>query len=306
MQVAVSRDQSRQTAASLAATGPCLGGTVMAGFHVYAAGTGSNVEHPAIRRIGVSDIFDALRLGFDDFWDKPSHYVFLCLIYPVAGIVLITWSSGGNALQLVYPLMTGFALLGPFAALGLYEISRRREQKLDTSWRHAFDVRKSPAMPAIAALGFMLVVLFAAWMLTAHALYARLYGDAVPASLFGFIGDVLTTQRGWVLIILGNLIGFLFALVVLSTTVVAFPLLLDRDIGAYAAVETSARAVMTNPVPSLLWGFIVAVALAAGSLPLLVGLAVVLPVLGHSTWHLYRKLIEPAPAPGKAETRKGN
>lgn len=272
----------------------------MANFHVYAAGSGSDIEHLAIRRIGVRDVFDALRLGFDDFWDKPSHYVFLCLIYPIAGIVLITWSSGGNALQLVYPLMTGFALLGPFAAIGLYEISRRREQKLDTSWRHAFDVRKSPAMPAIAALGIMLVVLFVAWMVTAHALYARLYGDAVPASFTGFIADVLTSQRGWMLIVLGNLIGFLFALVALSTTVVAFPLLLDRDVGAYAAVETSARAVMTNPVPILLWGLIVAIALAIGSLPLLVGLALVLPVLGHSTWHLYRKLIEPVPVNGKA------
>jgi uncharacterized membrane protein len=269
----------------------------MANFHVYAAGTGSNVEHPAIRRIGVSDVFDALRLGFEDFWDKPSHYVFLCLIYPVVGVFLITWTSGGNALQLIYPLVTGFALLGPFAALGLYEISRRREKNLDTSWKHAFEVRQSPAMPAIAVLGIMLMALFVAWLFTAQALFSWLYGDATPASYTGFVTDVLTTQRGWTLMILGNLVGFLFALVALSTTVVAFPLLLDRDIGAYAAVETSARAIMANPVPMLLWGLIVAVALVVGSIPLLVGLAIVLPVLGHSTWHLYRKLIEPAPVP---------
>lgn len=269
----------------------------MANFHVYAAGTGSNVEHPAIRRIGVSDVFDALRRGFEDFWDKPSHYVFLCLIYPVVGVFLITWTSGGNALQLIYPLVTGFALLGPFAAIGLYEISRRREKNLDTSWKHAFEVRQSPAMPAIAVLGIMLMALFVAWLLTAHALYAWLYGDTVPATFTGFVNDVLTTSRGWTLIILGNLIGLVFALIALSTTVIAFPLLLDRDIGAYAAVETSARAIMANPVPMLLWGLIVAAALVVGSIPLLVGLAIVLPVLGHSTWHLYRKLIEPAPAP---------
>lgn len=269
----------------------------MANFHVYAAGTGSNVEHPAIRRIGVSDVFDALRRGFEDFWDKPSHYVFLCLIYPVVGVFLITWTSGGDALQLIYPLVTGFALLGPFAAIGLYEISRRREKNLDTSWKHAFEVRQSPAMPAIAVLGIMLMVLFVAWLLTAHALYAWLYGDTVPATFTGFVNDVLTTSRGWTLIILGNLIGLVFALIALSTTVIAFPLLLDRDIGAYAAVETSARAIMANPVPMLLWGLIVAAALVVGSMPLLVGLAIVLPVLGHSTWHLYRKLIEPAPAP---------
>lgn len=269
----------------------------MANFHVYAAGTGSNAEHPAIRRIGVSDVFDALRLGFEDFWDKPSHYVFLCLIYPVVGVFLITWTSGGNALQLIYPLVTGFALLGPFAALGLYEISRRREQHLDTSWKHALEVRQSPAMPAIAVLGIMLMALFVAWLFTAQGLFSWLYGDSAPASYTAFVNDVLTTQRGWTLIVVGNLVGLLFALVALSTTVVAFPLLLDRDIGAYAAVETSARAIMANPVPMLLWGLIVAAGLVLGSIPLLVGLAIVLPVLGHSTWHLYRKLIEPAPAP---------
>lgn len=269
----------------------------MANFHVYAAGTSSDVQHPTIRHITTSDVLDALRLGFEDFWDKPSHYVFLCLIYPIVGVLLITWTSGGNALQLIYPLLTGFALLGPVAAIGLYEISRRREQKLDTSWWHALEVRNSPAMPAIVVLGIMLMALFVTWMLTAQALYAWLYGDAAPASFIGFVNDVFTTQRGWTLLILGNLIGLLFAVVALSTTVIAFPILLDRDIGAYAAVETSARAMIANPVPMLFWGLIVACCLLIGSLPLLVGLAIVLPVLGHSTWHLYRKVVEPLPAP---------
>jgi len=268
----------------------------MTTFHVY-AGTGTSVDHPGIRRIGVSDVFDALRSGLEDFWDRPSHYAFLCVIYPIVGAFLIAWSSGGNAFQLIYPLMSGFALVGPVAAIGLYEISRRRELNLDTSWRHALEVRKSPAIPAIVALGIMLMVLFVVWLLVAQALYTRLYGSVAPASFTGFIADVLTTERGWTLIILGNLIGFLFAFVALSTTVISFPLLLDRDVGAYAAVATSMRATMKNPIPVLLWGLIVAVGLIVGSLPLLVGLAVVLPVLGHSTWHLYRKLVEPESAP---------
>ena len=272
----------------------------MAGFHVY-AGTNSTLEHPAVRHITVADVFDALRRGLDDFWDKPSHYVFLCLIYPIVGVFLITWTSGGNALQLIFPLMSGFALLGPFFGLGLYEISRRRERhEEDTSWRHAFDVRNSPAIPAIAAVGGMLLVLFVAWLLTAQALYSWLYGSAAPVSMAAFLHDLFTTQRGWTLIVLGNLIGFLFALVVLSTTVIAFPLLLDRDVGAYVAIETSARAVLANPVPMLLWGLIVAVALLIGSLPILAGLAVVIPVLGHATWHLYRKLVEAPPAAKKS------
>jgi uncharacterized membrane protein len=270
---------------------------VMANFHVLA---GSNkkkaVAQPTVRQIKIADVFDALRRGFDDFWEKPSHYVFLCLIYPVIGVILITWTSGGNALQLIYPLITGFALLGPLAALGLYEISRRRELNLDSSWTHALEVRNSPAIPSIIAVGVLLLGLFVAWLLTAQALFNWLYGSDVPTSITAFVSDVLTTERGWTLILLGNAIGFLFALVVLSTTVIAFPLLLDRDVGAYAAIETSARVMIANPVPIVLWGLIVAIALVAGSLPLFVGLAIVIPVLGHSTWHLYRKVVETPPA----------
>jgi uncharacterized membrane protein len=269
---------------------------VMANFHVLAGPNQKKaVVQPTVRRITIADIFDALRRGLDDFWDKPSHYVFLCLIYPVVGVILITWSSGGNALQLIYPLATGFALLGPLAAIGLYEISRRRELNLDTSWTHALEVRNSPAIPAIIAVGVLLVGLFVAWLLTAQALFNWLYGADVPASITAFVADVLTTERGWTLIVLGNLAGFLFAVVVLST-VITFPLLLDRDVGAAAALQTSAEAMITNPIPILLWGLIVAVALFLGSLPLFVGLAIVIPVLGHSTWHLYRKVVETPPA----------
>ncbi len=269
----------------------------MANFHVLAGPNNKKaVAQPTVRQISIADVFDALRRGLDDFWEKPSHYVFLCLIYPIIGVILITWTSGDNALQLIYPLITGFALLGPLAAIGLYEISRRRELNLDSSWTHALEVRKSPAIPAMVAVGGMLLALFVAWLLAAQALFNWLYGAEVPTSITAFLTDVFTTERGWTLILLGNAIGFLFALVVLSTTVIAFPLLLDRDVGAYAAIQTSARVMIANPVPIALWGLIVAVALVAGSLPLFVGLAIVIPVLGHSTWHLYRKVVETPPA----------
>lgn len=264
----------------------------MAGFHVFAGAT-KTIARPAVRTIEIADVLDALRRGFDDFWEKPSHYVFLCLIFPVIGAALIIWTTGGNALQLIFPLMSGFALLGPLAALGLYEISRRREQQLDTSWIHALEVKDSPAIPAIVAVGILLMVLFLAWLYTAQALYGWLYGPVPPESLTAFAYDIFTTQRGWTLLILGNAIGLVFALIVLSTTVVAFPLLLDRDVGARAAIQTSARAVLANPVPMMAWGLIVAIALLIASLPLLVGLIVVIPILGHSTWHLYRKVVEP-------------
>ncbi|MEK1888970.1 MAG: DUF2189 domain-containing protein [Phyllobacterium sp.] len=267
----------------------------MAQFHVIAGANETNV-YPGVRQIGVADVFAALREGLDDFWDKPSHYVFLCLIYPIAGLVLIRWTSGANLLPLLFPLMSGFALVGPFAALGLYEISRRRELNLDTSWSHAFEVRHSPAIPSIIAVGFMLLVLFIAWILVAQALYVNLFGPQVPESLRAFLSQVFATPEGQRMILLGNAIGFVFAVVVLCSTVIAFPLLLDRDVGAFAAVLTSIKATLANPVPIALWGLIVAALLLVGFLTLFVGLAVFIPVLGHATWHLYKKIVVPAPA----------
>lgn len=267
----------------------------MAGFHVL-VGASEALEHTKVRKVGVSDLVDALRRGVDDFMVKPSHIVFLCMIYPVMGIVLAAWTSGNNALPLLFPLVSGFALIGPFAAIGLYEISRRREAGLDTSWTHAFEIRNSPALPSIAAVGVMLLAIFIAWLLAAQIFYQQLFGPAPPASISSFFGEIFTTGRGLTLIVLGHVIGFVFAVVVLCTTVVAFPLLLDRDVGAYEAVHTSVRVVMANPVTMAIWGLMVAVSLIIGSLPLFAGLAVVLPVLGHATWHLYKRAVEPLPS----------
>lgn len=262
----------------------------MASFHVM-AGPGEMVARPAIRRIGFNDIRDALMRGFDDFRAKPSHYVFLSLIYPICGVVLVTWSSGANMLPLIFPLVAGFALLGPFFAIGLYEISRRRERGMDASWLHALEVRHSPALPSILALGAMLMVLFVAWLVFAQMLYTSLYGAEPPQSLALFLASVFDSENGLLLMLAGNAIGFCFALVVLATTVIAFPMLLDRDVGAVAAVETSLRATLVNPVPIACWGLIVAALLIVGTIPLFVGLAVIMPILSHATWHLYRKIV---------------
>lgn len=267
----------------------------MTSFHVI-AGADETQEHIRVRKISVHDLIDALRRGIDDFMVKPSHLVFLCLIYPIVGVFLAAWTSGNNALPLLFPLVSGFALIGPFAAIGLYEISRRRELGLDTSWWHAFEIRHSPALPAIAAVGGMLFVIFLAWLLTAQAFYQNLFGRIAPESVWAFINEIYSTERGWTLIIVGHAIGFIFAVVVLCTTVIAFPLLLDRDVGAYEAIHASVRAVLANPIPMAVWGLMVTVGLMIGSLPLFAGLAIVLPVFGHATWHLYRKVIEQAPS----------
>src|SRR5215218_655251 len=263
----------------------------MARFHVI-AGASETPEFPIVRRIGPADLKEALRKGFADFWAMPSQVFFLGLIYPIAGVILAGFSFGQNMLPLLYPLASGFALVGPFVAIGLYELSQRREQGLPTDWRYAFKVLQSPAIGSIAALGVMLLVLFMAWLFTAQALYEWLYGYRPVESLPAFLSEALTSSRGWTLIILRNLIGFVFAVVVLAISVVSVPLLLERDVGVAIAVQTSIRAVLTNPVPMALWGLIVAGLLALGFATLLVGLAIIVPVLGHATWHLYRRVVE--------------
>ena len=227
----------------------------------------------------------------------PRHAVFLCLIYPIVGVLLARLTLGYEVLPLLFPLAAGFTLLGPFAAIGLYELSRRREQGLDASWQDAFDVLRSPSRGAIAALGLLLLTIFVIWIAVAQAIYVAYFGYEPAASIPHFLDQVFTTPAGRMLMIVGNLVGFLFALGVLTISVISFPLLLDRDVGAVEAVLTSVRVVARNPLMMAIWGLIVAGLLLIGSLPLFFGLAVVVPVLGHSTWHLYRKVVEPDPNP---------
>jgi uncharacterized membrane protein len=266
----------------------------MAQFHVIAGADATQV-HPTIRKIGLSDLKEALTRGLDDFSAMPSHAIFLCLIYPLVGMFLAALMLGYNVLPLIFPIVAGFALLGPVAALHLYELSRRREAGLEVEWGNAFDVLHSPSFPAIAALGAILFVLFLAWIATAQAIYQSLFGVIRPESMESFASEILTTATGWKLIVIGNAVGFVFALVAFTLSVVTFPLLLDRDIGAAEAITTSVRAVAANPVTMAIWGLIVAALLGLGFLTFFVGLAVVIPMLGHATWHLYRRVVEPVP-----------
>ncbi len=252
---------------------------------------------PVVRSLRVQDLRDALRKGLEDFWAIPTHVVFLGMIYPVVGLLLFRATFIYDLLPLLYPLAAGFALLGPFAAIGLYEISRRRELGLDTAWSHAVDIIHSPSLLPILALGGVLLIIFGAWIAVANAIYVANFGDQPLTSLTAFARQVMTTPEGSRLIIIGNAVGFVFALVAASVSVISFPLLLDRNVGFGAAVLTSIKVVVKNPVVMATWFFIVAGGLLIGSFPLLVGLAVVLPVLGHSTWHLYRKAVEPDLSP---------
>ena len=246
---------------------------------------------PAVRRIGVADLGLALARGYDDFAAYRTDVIFLCVIYPLVGLVLARLAFGYDLLPLIFPLASGFALVGPFAAVGLNEMSRRREAGMALTWADAFGVFRSPSFGAIVLLGLVLMAIFLLWLLAAEAIYQITLGPAPPASVGGFVYDVLATPAGRIMIGLGVGVGFLFALLALAISVVSFPLLLDREVGFDTAVLTSIRAVLTNPGPMTAWGLIVAGGLVIASIPFFLGLIIVMPVLGHATWHLYRLIV---------------
>lgn len=249
------------------------------------------LSQPRVRTITTRDLREALQRGWEDFLAQPSHLVFIAVIYPIAGILLAQLTVSYNIFPLLFPLLSGFALIGPFAAIGLYEVSRRREKGLDSSWSHAFDVLRSPSIGQIAMLGAMLTGLFLAWLFIAWFLYRGILGLPADVSTTDFLRAVFTTTDGWIMIIIGNSIGMLFAILAFSISVVSFPLIIDRHVDAPTAIRTSIAAVEANPRAMMYWGLIVTGLLVLGCLPVLVGLVVVMPVLGHATWHLYRKLV---------------
>src|SRR3984957_13599237 len=202
------------------------------------SGDGRTTALPVVRHITPSDLWDSLKRGADDFAAMPSHALFLCVIYPIIGIVLVAITFGHAALPLAFPIAAGFALIGPIAAIGLYELSRRREAGLDSSASHAFDVLHSPSLGAIVAMGLLLMAIFLLWLVAAEALYIACFGYAPPGSISKFANDVFTTPAGWTLIVVGTAVGFVFAVIALSIGAISFPLLLDRDVGAAVALAT--------------------------------------------------------------------
>lgn len=246
---------------------------------------------PVVRKIGLSELREALSEGARDFGACRTDVVFLCMIYPIAGLVISRFAFDYGMLPLIFPLVSGFALIAPLFGVGLYEMSRRRELGIATGWADAFAVARSPAVGSIMALGLVLLGLFAVWLAAANLIYTLTLGPDAPVSAIAFARDAVTTPQGWTMVVAGVGVGFLFALLVLMISVVSFPLLLDRNVGITQAVATSFRAVRRNPGPMAAWGLIIAAGLVIGAIPLLVGLAIILPILGHATWHLYRKVV---------------
>lgn len=269
-----------------------LAGTAEHLAHSVESLGGAEAITPQVRRLTTQDIRDALRLGYADFAAARADVMFICLVYPAIGVLLAAVGFNASVLPVVFPVAAGFALMGPLAAVGLYEVSRQRERGRDVSWLTALSVIRAPNFGAIMVLGLYLAALFVAWIVSAHAIWLITLGPEQPASVSAFLAEVFTTAAGWAMIVVGMAVGFCFALLVLVTSVVSFPLLLDRNVGVPVAVMTSCRVARENPRVIATWGLVVAAFLVLGSIPAFIGLVIALPVLGHATWHLYRRAVK--------------
>jgi uncharacterized membrane protein len=253
---------------------------------------------PEVQEITLADLREAVRRGLHDFAAGRADWMFLWLIYPILALFIAAAESRGSWLPFLFPTAAGFALIGPFCAVGLYEMSRQREITGKLNWLDTFNVLRSPSIGAIASLGLLLIALFLVWLLAAQEIYDVTLGPTPPVSAWRFIQDLFTTSAGWAMIGLGWIVGAILAVSALAISVVSFPLLLDRPVGLVTAITTSVMAVRRNPVQLGLWGLLVVVALLLGAVPCFIGLVVVLPILGHSTWHLYRRIVLPPSVEG--------
>jgi uncharacterized membrane protein len=255
----------------------------------------SGKADPVVRRIAAADIAEAVGQGLRDFQAVPLYGLAFGAFYAAGGIAILLCLTAFGMVYLAYPLAAGFAMIGPFIAIGLYEVSRRREEGQPISLSAIWATVRSRS--EIGWMAFVTLFVFVIWMYQVRLLIALLLGlNASFASLHEFITVVLTTNEGLLFLAIGNAVGAALSLILFSLTVVSFPLLLDRDVDFVTAMITSVRAVVTSPLPMISWAALIVILLAVSAMPYFLGLVVTLPVLGHTTWHLYRRIIAPAKA----------
>jgi uncharacterized membrane protein len=250
---------------------------------------------PVVRHVTVADIAEALIQGMRDFQAYPIYGLVLGGLYAAGGTVIVLCLTAFGMVYFAYPLAAGIALIGPFVAIGLYEISRRRERGEPVSIPAIWSTVRSRS--EIGWMAFVSLFFFVVWMYQVRLLIALILGlHASFSSLSEFITVLLTTNEGLLFLIIGNLEGAVLSLILFSLTVVSFPLLLDREVDFVTAMVTSVRAVVASPLPMIGWAAAITVLLVVSTIPWFLGLLVTLPVLGHATWHLYRRIVAPVAA----------
>ena len=246
-----------------------------------------------VKTISDQDLRLSLRQGLDDFLTFRGDIIFAGIIYTVIGLAAVVMTASAPLIPFFLPIVAGIGLLGPVAAVGFYELARQREDGVpNLHWFNFLDVRKRPSVDDMGMVAGLLLAIFFAWLIAAGALYGALFHWQTPDSVPAFVAMIFTTPRGWALIVTGAAVGAVFGWMVLALSVVSLPMLVDRNVSAAEAVSVSWRAANANRGKMIRWGLVVTALLVLGSIPLFVGLAVVLPWLGYSTWHLYTRLID--------------
>lgn len=251
--------------------------------------TADNIQ---IRKISLDDLWQSLRQGYDDFGAKPSSIPLSILFYSLFALIITLFAFGEELRYLAFPMVAGFTLLGPLVAMVFFEISRRRERGQDLRWSSALRFIHTYSFAPILAMSILMTVLYVAWLFMAELIFFSTF-DTMPATLSAFINELFTTRHGGALIFYGNFVGFLFAFAAMAMSVIAFPLALDKPVTSMTAISVSIRAFTANVYVLAVWGMVVVAMLTVGAALFLIGLSVALPVLGHATWHLYRKIIVP-------------
>lgn len=244
---------------------------------------------PEIQNITPAAVGRSLRAGLRDFLRAPLYGIFFAAIYAAGGVIMyLVFAAGGQEWWLI-PVIVGFPLLAPFAAIGLYEVSRRLEAGQPLVWGEVLGVVFAQRERQLPSMAMVILLMFMFWVFVAHAIFALFMGTASLTNITSS-PEVLMQGNGPLMLAFGSAIGGGFALALFSFTVVGLPLLLEREVDFITAIITSVSAVLANPVSLGLWGLVIALAMFIGMLPVFLGLLLVLPILGHGSWHMYREL----------------
>lgn len=256
----------------------------------------SGKTDPVVRTIRLADVVEALGAGLRDFQDTSRYGLLFGGFAAAVGLAIVGALYAAGMPYFAYPMGAGFALVAPFIAAFLYEVSRRKERGIPLAMR---DIATTVlGRSELRWLGFMTLFVLIMWMYQVRFLMAVFLGSSgIFGTLREFVNVLLTTSEGMWFLLVGNIVGAVLATILYSLSVVSFPLVLDRDVDFVTAMITSVRAVTMNPVPMLAFAVIIAALLLVSALPFFLGLLVTLPVLGHATWHLYRRVIAPEVAP---------
>ena len=249
---------------------------------------------PRVNRVTADDIAASLKAGLADFLARPAMSGFFGLFYAVFGIAFVWCLVWLGKVWMVVPAAVGFPLIAPFAAAGLYEMSRRRERGERFGWSEILAVMAHQRKREMGWMAFVTLFVLWVWFYQVRTVLVIVLQNESFSDLQGFLDVVLFTPQGWTFLAIGTCVGAVLAAVLFSVTVVAMPLLLDREIDFVSAMLTSVRVVRENPAVMLAWAAIVSATMLVSLVPAFLGLIVTLPILGHTTWHLYRRAVAPA------------